>query len=152
MFACCFAISFDSALVSCQHIPHSLHRFFLRGSGNVGVGVQGEAGGVVTQHAGDGFDVYTVLQGQGGEGVMQVVEAKLRQPCALQYPVEHVAHTVRGDRPAGGRGEHILAALVLLHFFQHFHCLFGDGNTAVGVFRFQRYFFGVNLKILMAFS
>lgn len=43
----------------------------------MGVGVQGEAGGVVAQHTGDGFDVHAVLQGQGGEGVAQVVEAKL---------------------------------------------------------------------------
>ena len=70
----------------------------------------------------------------------QVVEAKLRQSCALQHPVEHVAYTVRRDWPTSGRGKHILAALMPLHSFQHFHCVFGDGNTAVGVFRFQRYF------------
>ena len=35
----------------------------------MGVGVQGEACGEVAEHAGYGLDVYTVLQGQGGEGV-----------------------------------------------------------------------------------
>lgn len=69
----------------------------------MGVGVQGEAGGVVSRHAGDGFDVHTVLQGQGGEGVAQVVEAKFRESCMLQHPVEHVAYTVRRDWPTGGR-------------------------------------------------
>ena len=53
IFACRLAISFYSELVGRQHIPHSLRRFLLRGSSDVGVGVQGEAGGVVTQHAGD---------------------------------------------------------------------------------------------------
>lgn len=74
-------ISFDSALVSCQHIPHSLSRFLLCGSGNVSVGIQDEAGGVMTQYAGDSFDVYTVLQSQGGKGMAQIMEAKLRQPA-----------------------------------------------------------------------
>ena len=35
--------------------------------GDVGVGVQGEAGGEVAQHAGNGLDVHTVLQRQGRE-------------------------------------------------------------------------------------
>ena len=35
----------------------------------MGIGVQGEACGEVTQHAGYGLDVHTVLQRNGGEGV-----------------------------------------------------------------------------------
>ena len=35
----------------------------------MGVGVQGEACGEVTQHAGYRLDVHAVLQGDGGEGV-----------------------------------------------------------------------------------
>ena len=35
----------------------------------MGVGIQGESGAVMAQHTGDGFDVYAVLQRQGGEGV-----------------------------------------------------------------------------------
>lgn len=44
----------------------------------MGVDVQGEAGGVVAQHAADGFHVHTVLEGQGCKGVAEVVEAHLR--------------------------------------------------------------------------
>ena len=42
----------------------------------MGVGVKGEAGGVVAQHSGDGLDVHTVLQCQGCEGVPKLVEAE----------------------------------------------------------------------------
>ncbi len=44
-------------------------------AGGVGVGAQGEAGVVVAQHGGDGLDVYAVLEGQGGKGVAEIVEA-----------------------------------------------------------------------------
>lgn len=40
----------------------------------MGIGVQGEAGGVVAQHAGDGLDIHTVLKRQRGEGVAEVME------------------------------------------------------------------------------
>lgn len=35
----------------------------------MGIGVQGEPGGEVSQHAADRLDVHTVLQGDGGEGM-----------------------------------------------------------------------------------
>lgn len=63
----------------------------------MGVGVQGEACGEVAEHAGYGLDVYTVLQGQGGEGVAEVVEANLRDASPLQYPLQHIVDTVRRD-------------------------------------------------------
>jgi len=52
-----------------QDISHGLGGFFLRRGGDMGIGVQGEASGEVTQHAGHRLDVHTVLQGNGGEGV-----------------------------------------------------------------------------------
>jgi hypothetical protein len=39
------------------------------------VGVQGEAGGEVTQHTADRFDVHTVLQCDGSEGVAEMVRS-----------------------------------------------------------------------------
>ena len=48
------------------------------GGGDMGIGVQGEACGKVTQHSADCLDVYAVLQGDGCEGVAQVVEPDLR--------------------------------------------------------------------------
>ena len=38
-------------------------------SGDVGVGVQRKARGVVPEHTADGLDVHAVLQGHGREGV-----------------------------------------------------------------------------------
>ena len=35
--------------------------------GDVGIGVQSEACGVMAQHGGQGFDVHAVLEGQDGE-------------------------------------------------------------------------------------
>ena len=87
-----------------QHTPHGLRRLPLGSTGDVGVGVQGEACGEVAQHPGHGLHIYPVLQGQGGEGVAQVVEPYLGQTCPFQHSVEHMQHTVRGNRPAiGGR-------------------------------------------------
>ena len=48
---------------------HGFRRLPLGGGGHMGVGVQGEPGSVVAQHAGHRFHVHPVLQGQGGEGV-----------------------------------------------------------------------------------
>ena len=50
-----------------QHLSHGSRRLFLGRCGHMGVGVQGEARRVVTQHPGHRLDVHSVLQGQGGE-------------------------------------------------------------------------------------
>ncbi len=39
------------------------------------VGIQDRARGVVAQHPEERFDVHAVLEGQGGEGVAEIVEA-----------------------------------------------------------------------------
>ena len=85
-----------------QYIPHSPGCFFLCAGGDVGVGVQGEAGGEVAQHTGDSLDVHTVLQCQRREGMAQVMEADAGQPRPLQHPVQHVVHAVRRDGAASG--------------------------------------------------
>ena len=59
--------------LSGKKISHGLSGFFLCRGGDVGVGVQGEACGEVTQHTGHRLDVYSVLEGDGGEGVTEVM-------------------------------------------------------------------------------
>ena len=44
--------------------------------GPEGTGQEGEAGIVVTQHGGYRFDVHTILERQGSEGVPEIVEAE----------------------------------------------------------------------------
>lgn len=66
-----------------RNAGHNISRLALGLGGDVGVGVQGEAGGEVAQHTADGLDVYAVLEGQGGKGVAEVVEAYLWQSCPL---------------------------------------------------------------------
>ena len=61
----------------------------------MGIGVQGEACGEVTQHAGHRLDIHSVLEGDGGEGVAEVMESDLGDACSLQHSLEHIVHTVR---------------------------------------------------------
>ena len=74
----------------------------------MGVGVQGEACGEVAQHAGHRLDINTVLQGDGCEGVAEIVESDLRDACSFEDTLQHIVDTVRGDGAAVGRGEYIL--------------------------------------------
>ena len=52
-----------------EDIPHRLRRLELGVSGDMGVGVQRKACGVVTEHTADGFDVHAILQCQRCEGM-----------------------------------------------------------------------------------
>ena len=104
----------------------------------MGIGVQGEACGEVTQHAGHRLDIHSVLEGDGGEGVAEIVESDLRDASPLQHPLQHVVHTIRGDGAAVGRGEHILVIGLALLFPQDFDCLGRDAYRPVGVLGFQR--------------
>ncbi len=55
----------------------------------MGIGVQGEACGEVAEDGGHRLDVYPVLQGNGGEGVAEVVESYLGYACSCQYSFQH---------------------------------------------------------------
>ena len=72
-----------------------MRRFELGVGGDVGVGVQRKARGVVAEHGGHRFHVHAVLQGHGREGVAEVVKADAGQPRSFQHPLEHMQHAVR---------------------------------------------------------
>ena len=114
---------------------HSIRCLLLHGGGNMGVCVQGKTRRVVSQHSGEGFYVYTILQGQNRECKPQVMESDSFQSSPFQHPLEHVQDAVRGHR-ASERGGYIL--VFLLHAVEDFDGIRSYRNIAVGIFRFQR--------------
>ena len=68
----------------------------------MGVGVQREACGVVSEHTADRFHVHAVLQGHRREGMAEIVESDAWQSCPLQHSLEHVQDAVRGHGASGG--------------------------------------------------
>ena len=121
-----------------QDISHGLGGFLLSRGSYVGIGVQGEACGEVTQHAGHGLDVHTILEGDGCKGVAEVMESDLRDTSPFQNTLQHIVDAVRGDGASIGRGEHILVIGLALLLPQDFDCLGRDAYCPVGVFSFQR--------------
>ena len=117
--------------LSCKYIRHGLSCFFLCRGGDVSVGIQSEPGGEVAEHTGDSLDVHAVLEGDGCEGVAEVMESYLRDACPLQYPLQHIVHTVRGDGTAVGRREHIGVIGLSLLLPQDFDCLGRDADCPV---------------------
>ena len=109
-----------------QDISHGLSCFFLCRCCHMGIGVQGEACGEVTEHAGHRLDVHAVLEGDGGEGVAEIVESDLRDASPFEDTLEHVVDAIRGDGAAVGGWEDVgilqLFRLCLL-LFQNFYCL-----------------------------
>ena len=81
------------------------------------VGSQREACVVVAEDAGDGFDVYTVLESQGDEGVAEIVQADVGESSGFEDFVVNGgngAGVVHAERDRGG--EHVLDIRVLLMF------------------------------------
>ena len=67
-----------------QDAAHGLGGLVLLLPCGVGVGAQGKASVVVPQHGGHRFDVHTVLEGCGGEGVSEIMEPDILQSGVLQ--------------------------------------------------------------------
>lgn len=78
-----------------HEVSHGFSCLFLHLSGGVGIGSEGESGIVVAQHGGHRFDIHTVLESQGCEGMAEVMESDVWQISILQYLFVDVYHTVR---------------------------------------------------------
>ena len=96
------------------------------------VGAEGEAGVVVPQHGGDGFHVHAVLQGRGGEGVAEVVEADVLNSGGFEELFVDVYHRVgMVHLPGQGRGEHVGVVRVFgVFLLEEVHGGLGDGDLA----------------------
>ena len=66
----------------------------------MGVGVEGEPCGVVSEHTGHRLDVHSVLECNGGECVPEVVKSDLWQSCSFENSLQHMVYAVRGDGAA----------------------------------------------------
>ena len=88
--------------LSGEYFSNSLSSFLLCRGGDVGIGVQGEPSGEVTQHAGHGLDVHTILECDGSEGVAEVMEPDLWNASPFKDTLEHIVDAVRRDRTAVG--------------------------------------------------
>ena len=109
-------LTFECPLHHLRHeVPHGFRRLVLHLAGGVGVGAQGEPRVVVAQHTGDRFDVHAVLQGQGGEGVSEIVKADVFQSGVFEDLLVELYHGVRVVHfPGSGRGEYIRTLRMLL--------------------------------------
>lgn len=76
-------------------VAHGLGGLVLLLAGGVGVRPQREPGVIMPQHDRDRFDVHTVLEGQGGEGVAEIVEPEVLQPGVFQDALVQRGHRVR---------------------------------------------------------
>ena len=51
----------------------------------MGIGIQGEAGGEVTEHSADSLDIHSVLERDGGEGTPVVMKSDLRDTFLVGF-------------------------------------------------------------------
>ena len=51
----------------------------------MGIGIQGEAGGEVTEHSADSLDIHSVLERDGGEGAPEVMKSDLRDTFLVGF-------------------------------------------------------------------
>ena len=100
-----------------HEISHSFRRLILHLAGGVGVGAEREPCVIVPQHTGDRLDVHAILQGQGGEGVPEIVEADVFQSGVLEDFLVEFHHRIGIVHLAGsGQGEDIRVFWMLFIF------------------------------------
>ena len=93
LFLCLHRLSDD--------VPDGIGGVTLHLRRSVGVGAESEARVIVSQCAGQRLDVHTVLEGQRGEGVSEVVKPDVLRADCLQYLFVGVAEGIRVEHGAG---------------------------------------------------
>ena len=89
-----------------HEVPHGGRRLVLLLPGCVDVGTQGESRIEAAQHRGYSFQVHSVLESRGGEGVPEIMEPEMPQPCIPQNFLMEVHQRIRVVHfPSEGGGE-----------------------------------------------
>ena len=101
-----FFIALSNCL--CDETTYLVRCRLLHIAGGVGVGVQGEACRIVSQDTGDCLYIYAVLDGQGGEGMPEIMKADIfSDPRFLQQGLMKTTYAVGAIQPASDRrGKH----------------------------------------------
>ena len=93
----------------------------------VGVGAESEARVVVSQRTGQRLDVHSVLEGQRGEGVSEVVKPDVLRADGLQDFLMGVAEGIRVEHGAGlGRYEQVGTVWMLVVFLHRQEYRYSD--------------------------
>lgn len=123
-----------------QHTPHRISRFFLRRCRDVSIGVQGEAGGEVAQHAGDGLDSLGLSLPTAHNALSQLQVVSSCSPAGEYIALStalHVGKGFSGKKPPPGSANSARASR-FKHLKSKQSCGFQDRNRA-GVLRFGLY-------------
>ena len=137
------SLRYFCAFFCSHHLRHETAHF-LRGlllhlPCSVGVGAEGEARVVVTQHRGYCFDIHAVLECQGREGMSEVVKSDVRQPGVLQYLLVQVydgVWVIHFTGPAGREHPRIAGMFGVL-LLQQLHGILRDRHLADGISGFR---------------
>ena len=103
----------------CHEVAHGLGGFVLLLPGGVGVGAEGEPCVVVAQNGGDSLDIDAVLEGQGGEGMPEVMESEMLQSGVFQDALVEGSHRVRMVHASGAGGGKEPGVARVLGVFSH---------------------------------
>ena len=63
----------------------------------MGVGIEGESCGIVSEHTRHRLDIHAILECDGGECVPEVVKSDFWQSRSFENSLKHMVHAVRGD-------------------------------------------------------
>ena len=99
--------------------------------GDMGIGVQREACGVVSEHTADRFHVHAVLQGRGSEGVTEIVESDAWGSAARFSTRLSICRTLSGDMglPVGDGNTHSLFPILHFCIFSTFDQVADSGSV-----------------------
>ena len=122
-----------------NHIPNRICCIPLHLRCGVGISVQCESRGVVSQRTGQGFHVHAIFELQGRVGVSEIMEADVFGTDGFQNLIVSVSEGIRIIHRSGFWGrEHIrISGMFLVFLYQQVYRLLRNGNRSDGVLRLR---------------